>query len=450
MRAPSPLILHRGKSRQQSSQLSTQTPFSSIYATPKREKASLSRIKKLARFLAKVFSRQKKVNSENYDAYSVSSQDQVGDLSYSTSSAGGSRNFISRLIYLSSSSQKSSSSAPSVQLGPVEITLEEIRRATGNFNPANEIGNGGFGTVYKGKLRNRALVAIKRARKDNHDLCLSAEFRNEVLTLSKIEHINLVRLFGYLEEGDERIVVVEYIGNGTLREHLDGKHGNELELAQRLDIAIDVAHAVTYLHSYSDPPIIHRDIKSSNILITEKFHAKVADFGFARLAPEDSDVTHISTQIKGTTGYLDPEYLKTYQLTDKSDVYSFGVLLVEIITARYPIELKRPLQERVTIKWAMRKLKDGEAVIAMDTRLRRSPASVEAVEKVLKLARQCLAPARPFRPSMRTCAEVLWQIRKDFRQKNQSQAPNAIAKDVDMSQDLYEITESDIYRFVSV
>lgn len=169
--------------------------------------------------------------------------------------------------------------------------------------------------------------------------------------MTSIEHLNLVRFFGYLEYQDERILVIEYVPNGTLREHLDCLHGNPLDLAARLDIAIDIAHAVTYLHMYTDHPIIHRDIKSSNILLTENLRAKVADFGFARLGATEADISHVSTQVKGTAGYLDPEYLQTYQLTTKSDVYSFGVLLVEMITGRRPIEQKREMRERVTIKW---------------------------------------------------------------------------------------------------
>eukprot|EP00257_Ricinus_communis_P025919 XP_025013333.1 calmodulin-binding receptor-like cytoplasmic kinase 1 [Ricinus communis] len=276
------------------------------------------------------------------------SNNRVEGASFSTDISTGSSKSSSRFKF---SSSYGSSSTTSGLVGTVSFTLEEIYKATENFSPINKIGDGGFGTVYKGKLKDGSLVAVKRAKKNDYDKRLSLEYRNEVLTLSKIEHLNLVRLFGYAEHRDERIIVVEYVGNGTLREHLDGTRGDGLELAERLDIAIDVAHAVTYLHMYTDPPIIHRDIKASNILITEKLRAKVADFGFARLTAGDPSATHISTNIKGTTGYLDPEYLRTYQLTEKSDVYSFGVLLVELVTGRYPIDQKRPLKERVTIRW---------------------------------------------------------------------------------------------------
>ncbi|KAK6927059.1 Protein kinase domain [Dillenia turbinata] len=334
------------------------------------------------------------------------------------------------------------------------LFIEEIRAATNNFSEDNKMGEGGFGIVYRGRLRDGSLVAVKRAKKKINHKRTSAEFKNEILTLSKIEHLNLVRLYGYLDKDNEQIIVVEYVGNGTLRDHLDGIRGNVLEIGDRLEIATDVAHAITYLHMYTDPPIIHRDIKATNILITEKLRAKVADFGFARSAADDPDATHISTQIKGSAGYLDPEYLRTNQLTEKSDVYSFGILLVEMMTGRHPIEQKRPIKERVTFRWAMQKLKDGEAVLAMDPQLRRSPASNKAVEDVLKLARQCIAPARKARPSMKKCAEVLWGIRKELRERSLShpsyQSVNFIEKDT--KRDLYTafgLKEVDVPRFVS-
>ncbi|KAL7247354.1 hypothetical protein ACSBR2_002299 [Camellia fascicularis] len=354
------------------------------------------------------------------------------------------------------SDSSGSSVATNGQVGTVAFSIEEIYKATDNFSTANKLGEGGFGTVYKGKLKDGSFVAIKRAKKqDMHEKRSFTEFKNEILTLSKIEHLNLVRLFGYLEHGDERIIVVEYIANGTLREHLDGTRGNELEISERLDIAIDVAHAVTYLHMYMDLPIIHRDIKASNILITEKLRAKVADFGFARLAVEDPGATHISTQVKGTVGYLDPEYIKTYQLTEKSDVYSFGIVLVELITGRYPLEPTRPLKERVTAKWALQRLKEGAAVVAMDPRLRRSPASLMVVEKILKLARHCLAPQRQSRPSMKQCCEVLWGIRKDFRDMNLALAASSISHHSDKvdvrnaHRNMFGIEDDECYRFKS-
>lgn len=303
------------------------------------------------------------------------------------------------------------------ELGILKFTMEEIIQVTRNFSPSFKIGQGGFGAVYKTKLVDGTVVAVKRAKKSVNEKHLGTEFHSEVQTLSRVEHLNLVKFYGYLEQGDERLIVVEYVPNGTLREHLDCIHGNILDLAARLDIAIDVAHALTYLHMYMDHPIIHRDIKSSNILLTEKFRAKVADFGFARQAPDsDSGMTHVSTQVKGTAGYLDPEYLKTYQLTEKSDVYSFGVLLVELVTGRRPIEPKFEIKERITAKWAMKKFIDGNAISVLDPRLDQSDASNLALEKILELALQCLAPRRQSRPNMKRCAEILWTIRKDYRE----------------------------------
>ncbi|KAF4374224.1 hypothetical protein G4B88_027450 [Cannabis sativa] len=325
-----------------------------------------------------------------------------------------SRNSSSK--YRLSESYGSNGGAASGKIGTPNFTFAEINKATQKFSLANKLGEGGFGAVYKGLLQNGTLIAVKRAKKKTYDRAISAEFSNEILTLSTIEHMNLSK-----GSSEENFVIFLTIALFLIRANLvqnEGKRGDGLEMAERLDIATDVAHAVTYLHMYTDPPIIHRDIKASNILITEKLRAKVADFGFARrTAEQETDATHISTQVKGTAGYLDPEYLRTYQLTDKSDVYSFGVLLVELMTGRQPIETKKPDSERLTLRWAMQKLKHGEPVLAMDPRLRRNPASNMALERVLKLAQECVAPLRNSRPSMKKCGEVLWEIRKEFREK---------------------------------
>ncbi|XP_042403772.1 calmodulin-binding receptor-like cytoplasmic kinase 2 [Zingiber officinale] len=295
------------------------------------------------------------------------------------------------------------------------FSIEEINKATSNFAIENRIGQGAFGAIYKGKLKDGSLIAVKQDKKNMNHMHVSVEFKSEIEILSQVEHSNLVRLLGYLETDRERLMVVEYVSNGNLREHLDGTRGSGLEIGDRLNIAIDVAHAIAYMHTYADHPIIHRDVKASNILLTEKLRAKVADFGFARLAEEDPEKTHISTQIKGTAGYLDPEYLRTYQLTEKSDVYSFGVLLVEMISGRRPIERNRASRERMTTRWAIRRFKEGGVATAMDPRVRRNPASVGAAERVLGLAERCLAEERKSRPAMKECAEVLWGIRRDYQ-----------------------------------
>eukprot|EP00250_Pteridium_aquilinum_P017030 c23418_g2_i2 orf=230-1501(+) len=297
----------------------------------------------------------------------------------------------------------------------IVFTMAELSKATSNFSSSCKIGQGGFAIVYKGKLRDGTIAAIKRAKKSTFESQRTAQFRSEVHMLASVEHLNLVRLIGFSEEGNERILVEEYVGNGNLRQHLDCEFNVVLDLFQRLDIAIDVAHALTYLHNYADQPIIHRDVKASNILLTESFRAKVADFGFSRLGPTDLDATHVSTQVKGTAGYLDPEYLKTYQLTQKSDVYSYGVLLVELFTGRRPIEQKRESRERITTRWAFQMFVDGKGIEVLDPKLERSSSAYLMIEKVLELAFQCAAPSRQERPTMKKTTEVLWNVRKDFR-----------------------------------
>ncbi|OVA00223.1 Protein kinase domain [Macleaya cordata] len=323
-----------------------------------------------------------------------------------------------RLNYIGAMYNNSYKSSQAMNPGIANLTMSEIYKATGNFSPSYNIGRGGFGTVYKGRLKDGTLILVKRVKKSVYDNHLGTEFQSETQTLVQVEHLNLVRLYGYLEQDDERIVVVEYVPNGNLSEHLHGLNGNVLDFATRLDIAIDVAHAITYLHMYTDHPIICGDIKSSNILLTENLRAKVANFGFARLAADsDSRATHVSTGIKGTVGYIDPECLKTGQLTEKSDVYSFGVLLVELVSGRKPIETKGELlKKRITARWAMKKFNDGDAILTLDPRLERSAATSLAVEKIYELALyQCLAPTGKIRPNMRRCVEILEGIRKDFR-----------------------------------
>lgn len=291
----------------------------------------------------------------------------------------------------------------------VHLNMSQIARATHNFSPSLKIGEGGFGTVYRAELLDGQVVAVKRARKELFET-LRTEFRSEVELLAKIEHRSLVKLIGYINKGNEHLIITEYVPNGTLREHLDGEKGKILDFNQRLEISIDIAHGLTYLHLYTEKQIIHRDVKSSNILLTERMRAKVADFGFAKLGEMDSDKSHVSTKVKGTVGYLDPEYMRTNQLTAKSDVYSFGILLLEILTGRRPVELTRPPDEKVTLRWAFRKYNDGKLMEMLDP-LMKEEVEHEILVKMFGLAIDCAAPTRADRPDMKSVGEQLWGIR---------------------------------------
>jgi len=286
--------------------------------------------------------------------------------------------------------------------------------------------------MYRGKLKDGSQIAVKCVRKLNGQY-LTAELWRELETLQNIEHQNLARFLGFFERNNDSLIVLEYVSNGSLREHLDESCGNGLELVQRLSIAIDVAHAITYLHEYKEHPIIHGGIRSSVVLLTDALAAKVTGFGLLGMAASASGSGTGSgsdaTPAKGAAGYVDPEYLSTYQLTDKSDVYSFGVLVVELVTGRPPVERSRGGEARLTTKWALQKCRGGEAVVAMDPRMRRSPASVTAVERMLALAAQCVATARKDRPSMRRCTEVLWAIRREYHRREEPRCAGAAVAD---------------------
>ncbi|XP_071729572.1 calmodulin-binding receptor-like cytoplasmic kinase 3 [Rutidosis leptorrhynchoides] len=297
--------------------------------------------------------------------------------------------------------------------GSVHLTMNQLAKATQNFAPSLRIGEGGFGTVYKAQLPDGQVVAIKRAHKYevNFD-ALRSEFRSEVV-FGRYCHRNLVESLGYVDDGMELVIIKEYVHNGTLREHLDGVHGSFLDFSQRIEICIDIAHGLTYLHLRAGDQIIHGDVKSTHILLTERMRAKVVDFGFAKFGDEETDKTHVVTKVRrGTVGYLDPMYMRTFKVTPKSDVYSFGVLLIEIFTGRRPVKSKRSPDEKMTIRWAFRKYNDGDIMDLVDPHMKEAVDS-EIITMMLALAFQCAAPNRVDRPDMRAVAEQLWVIRSD-------------------------------------
>lgn len=238
------------------------------------------------------------------------------------------------------------------------FTFRELAAATRNFRADYLIGEGGFGRVYKGRLESTGqIVAVKQL--DRNGLQGNREFLVEVLMLSLLHHPNLVNLIGYCADGDQRLLVYEYMPLGCLEDHLHDLPPDKesLDWNTRMKIAAGAARGMEYLHDKANPPVIYRDFKSSNILLDDGFHPKLSDFGLAKLGPV-GDKTHVSTRVMGTYGYCAPEYAMTGQLTVKSDVYSFGVVLLELITGRKAIDNSRGSGEHNLVSWARPLFKD--------------------------------------------------------------------------------------------
>ncbi|XP_058188477.1 leucine-rich repeat receptor protein kinase HPCA1-like isoform X3 [Rhododendron vialii] len=274
------------------------------------------------------------------------------------------------------------------------FSYDELKRYTNNFAEANCIGAGGYGKVYRGTLPDGQHVAIKRAQQGSMQGGL--EFKTEIELLSRVHHKNVVGLMGFCFDEAEQMLVYEYIANGTLNESLSGKTGIRLDWMRRLRIALGAARGLQYLHELANPPIIHRDIKSNNILLDESLNAKVSDFGLSKSVPI-SEKTHISTQVKGTMGYMDPEYYMTQQLTEKSDVYSFGVVLLEIVTARQPIEKGKHIVREVRQRMERDKVLYSLDEILDPVILAPTP---KGLEKFVDLAMSCVEEEGARRPAM--------------------------------------------------
>ncbi|KAK8280778.1 hypothetical protein V6Z11_D09G199800 [Gossypium hirsutum] len=299
------------------------------------------------------------------------------------------------------------------------FTYKELEEATNNFDSNRELGDGGFGTVYYGKLRDSRTVAVKRLYENNYRRV--EQFMNEVYILTRLRHPNLVSLYGCTSRHSrELLLVYEYVENGTVADHLHGECAKPGALPWhiRLDIAIETASALRYLHA-SD--IIHRDVKTNNILLDNYFHVKVADFGLSRLFP--TDVTHVSTAPQGTPGYVDPEYHQCYQLTSKSDVFSFGVVLTELISSKPAVDIMRHRHEINLWNMAINKIQNRALHELVDPSLEFE--TDEKVRKkislVAKVAFQCLQNEKDMRPTMAQVFEALVGIQNEEYKKEKGE-----------------------------
>ncbi|CAL0299572.1 unnamed protein product [Lupinus luteus] len=298
----------------------------------------------------------------------------------------------------SMNSKHSSKSRSTDHIAAQTFSFRELADAARNFKAECLIGKGGFGRVYKGHMESiNQVVAIKRL--DLNGLQGNREFLVEVLMLSLLHHPNLVNMIGYCADGDQRLLVYEYMALGSLEDHLydiaPGK--KQLDWNARMKIAAGAAQGLEYLHDKANPPVIYRDIKCSNILLGEGYHPKLSDFGLAKLGPI-GEKTHVSTRVMGTYGYCAPEYAMTGQLTLKSDVYSFGVVLLEIITGRKVIDDSKSAGEQNLVAWARPLLKERRNFSQMVDPMLQGQYPAKGLYQALAVAAMCVQEQANLRP----------------------------------------------------
>ncbi|ESW25765.1 hypothetical protein PHAVU_003G063700 [Phaseolus vulgaris] len=295
---------------------------------------------------------------------------------------------------------------------PIAYNLEVIEEATNNFDESRRIGSGGYGTVYYGVLGNKE-VAVKKMRSNK-----SKEFYAELKVLCKIHHINIVELLGYANGEDDLYLVYEYVPNGSLSDHLHDpllKGNQPLSWSVRVQIALDAAKGLEYIHDYTKARYVHRDIKSSNILLNDKFRAKVGDFGLAKLVDRTDDENFIATRLVGTPGYLPPESLKELQVTPKTDVFAFGVVLSELLTGKRALfrESQEEIKMKSLISVVNKIFQDDDPEIALEDAIDKNLEAsyrMEDVYKMAEIAEWCLQEDPIERPEMRDIIGALSQI----------------------------------------
>ncbi|KAK7255817.1 hypothetical protein RIF29_29239 [Crotalaria pallida] len=355
----------------------------------------------------------------------------------SPSNTGFTSRSVSRSGYdTNSNSRNSSASIPATPRSEGEIlqssnlksfSYSDVRAATRNFRPDSVLGEGGFGSVFKGWIDEHSLaatkpgigmiVAVKRLNLDGFQG--HKEWLAEINYLGQLQHPNLVKLIGYCFEDEHRLLVYEFMPKGSVENHLfrRGSFFQPLSWSLRLQIALGAARGLAFLHS-TEPKVIYRDFKTSNILLDTKYNAKLSDFGLARDGPT-GDKSHVSTRVMGTRGYAAPEYLATGHLTAKSDVYSFGVVLLEMISGRRAIDKNQPSGEHNLVEWAKPYLSNKRRVFrVMDPRLEGQYSNNRA-HAAATLALQCLSMEPKCRPNMDEVVKALEQLQdsKDTQKK---------------------------------
>ncbi|XP_010457811.1 PREDICTED: PTI1-like tyrosine-protein kinase 1 [Camelina sativa] len=302
---------------------------------------------------------------------------------------------------------------------PIEVpplSLDEVKEKTENFGSKALIGEGSYGRVYYATLNDGVAVALKKldvAPEAESD----AEFLSQVSMVSRLKHENLIQLLGFCVDGNLRVLAYEFATMGSLHDILHGRKGVQgaqpgptLDWITRVKIAVEAARGLEYLHEKSQPPVIHRDIRSSNVLLFEDYKAKIADFNLSNQAPDNAARLH-STRVLGTFGYHAPEYAMTGQLTQKSDVYSFGVVLLELLTGRKPVDHTMPRGQQSLVTWATPRLSEDKVKQCIDPKLK-ADYPPKAVAKLAAVAALCVQYEAEFRPNMSIVVKALQPLLK--------------------------------------